>query len=81
MVITDDGLISDQPKTIIEPNKRYTIQLPVSDLEDEMPVVISAVLYDDGTEDGDQGVRQKMREARRREKEKRLSPSNDNRER
>jgi hypothetical protein len=81
MVITDDGLISDNPKTIIESDKTYTIQVPVSDLEEKTPVVISAVLYDDGTEDGDNGVRLKMRDARRREKEKRLSPSNDNRER
>jgi hypothetical protein len=80
MVITDNGLISDNPKTIIEPDKTYTIQIPVSDLEEEMPVVISAVLYDDGTEAGDNRVRQKMRDARRREKEERLSHSNDNRE-
>ena len=77
MVITDDGLISENPKTIIESDKTYTIQVPVSDLEEKMPVVISAVLYDDDTEDGDNGIRQKMRDARRREKEKRLSPSND----
>jgi hypothetical protein len=77
MVITDDGLISDNPKTIIELDKTYTIQVPVSDLEEKMPVVISAVLYDDGSEDGDNKVRQKMRDARRREKEERLSPSND----
>lgn len=81
MVITDDGLISENPKTIIESDKTYTIQLPFSDLEEKMPVVISAVLYDDDTEDGDNGVWQKMRDARRREKEKRLSPSIDNRER
>ena len=81
MVITDDGLISDNPKTIIEPDKTYTIQVPVSDLEEEVPVVISAVLYDDGTEAGDNGIRQKMRDARRREKEERLSNSNNNIER
>lgn len=78
MVITDDGLISDNPKTIIESDKTYTIQVPVSDLEENMPVVISAVLYDDDSEDGDNKVRQKMRDARRREKEERLLPSNNN---
>jgi hypothetical protein len=81
MVLTDDGLISDNPKTIIEPDTTYTIQVPVSDLEEALPVVISAVLYDDGTEAGDNGIRQKMHDARRREKEERLSHSNDNRER
>lgn len=80
-MITDDGLISENPKTIIESDKTYTIQVPVSDVEEKMPVVISAVLYDGDTEDGDNRVRQKMRDARRREKEKRVSPSNDNRER
>lgn len=81
MVITDSGLTSDNPKTIIEQNMKYTIQVPISDLEEGLPVVISAVLFDDYTEDGDKAVRQKMHDARRREKEKRLSLSNDNRER
>lgn len=79
MVITDDGLITDNPKTIIAPDATYTIQVPVSDLEENMPVVISAVLYDDGTEAGENAVREKMHDARRREKEKRLSQTNDNR--
>ena len=81
MVITDSGLTSDNPKTIIEQDMMYTIQVPISDLEEGLPVVISAVLYDDDTEDGDKGVRQKMHDARRRERERRLSLSNDNRER
>jgi hypothetical protein len=79
MVITDNGLIADNPKTIIEPDTTYTIQVPVSDLEEKTPVVISAVLYDDGTEAGDNAVREKMHDARRREKERRLSQTNDNR--
>lgn len=78
MVITDDGLISDNPKTIIEPDATYTIQVPVSDLEKTMTVVISAVLYADGSEAGESAVREKMHDARRREKENRLSPANDN---
>jgi len=77
MVITDNGLIADNPKTIIEPGATYTIQVPASDLDQNLPVVISGVLYDDGTEAGNNAVREKMHDARRREKERRLSQKDD----
>lgn len=73
-LIEDDGLQTDNPKTIIAPYASYTIQLPASNLRATLPVVISAVLYDDDTEDGDGVVRKKVHDARQREKEKRLAP-------
>ena len=67
-LIEDDGLKTDNPKTIIAPNSSYTIQLPASNLRATLPVVISAVLYDDETEDGDGTVRKKVHDARHRKK-------------
>jgi hypothetical protein len=71
-LIEDDGLETDNPKTIIAPYASYTIQLPASNLRTTLPVVISAVIYDDHTEDGDSAVRKKVHDARHKEKEKRL---------
>ena len=76
-LIEDDGLQTDNPKTIIAPHATYTIQLPASNLRSTLPVVLSAVLYDDNTEDGDEVVRKRVHDARQREKEKRLLHLND----
>jgi hypothetical protein len=72
MLIEDDGLKSDNPRTIIPPHASYTIQLPVSNLRATLPTMISAVIYDDDTEAGEKSVRKKMREARAAQRELRL---------
>ena len=77
MLVEDDGLKTDNPRTTIAPYASYTIQLPASNLRATMPVVISGVIYDDDTEAGDDTVRKKMRDARITEREKRRSGSND----
>jgi hypothetical protein len=77
MLVEDDGLKTDNPRTTIAPYASYTIQLPASNLRATMPVVISGVIYDDDTEAGDFTVRKKMRDARITEKQKRLSGSNN----
>ncbi len=75
MDITDNGLLTDNPNTIIVPDAKYTIQIPLSDLKATVPVVIFGVLYDDSTEAVDETVRKKMHDARLKEKERRLSTS------
>lgn len=78
-LIEDDGLQTDNPKTIVAPFATYTIQLPASNLRSTLPVIISAVLYADNTEDGDGVVRKRVHDARQKEKEKRLLHLNDSR--
>ena len=68
MVIVDDGLISDVPKPIIEPQATYTIELPVANLKATVPIVISGVIYDDDSQAGIVDVVKKIRDARVTEK-------------
>lgn len=79
-VILDEGLVSDNPKTIIESKANYVVDLPIADLKSTMPLIVSGVIYDDDTEGGKADVVSKIRQARQREKEKRLSKSNDREE-
>jgi hypothetical protein len=76
-VTFDYGLVTDQPKTLIEPNASFTIDIPVDNLKTTIPVVISGVIYDDNAEDGSGEVVNDIRKARQREKLKRLSKSNE----
>jgi hypothetical protein len=64
MVIDDDGLISDLPKPIIEPQATYTIEIPVANLKEKVPIVISGVIYDDDSEAGIVDIVKKIRDAR-----------------
>jgi hypothetical protein len=48
----DGGIDTDVPATVIEPYGTTTIEIPVSNLDRANPVILAAVLYGDGTEDG-----------------------------
>jgi len=69
----DEGLVKDHPKTIIKAKANFTIDIPVENLKTTIPVVISGIIYDDDTEDGNADVVSKIRKARLKEKSKRLS--------
>lgn len=64
----DYGVVTDQPKTIIEPEATFTIDIPVDNLKTTIPVVISGVIYDDDTEDGNADVVKEIRKARQERK-------------
>ncbi len=68
----DNGIAQDKPLPLIAPYGSYTIQTSVSNLRADEPIRLSAVLYDDGSEDGDVVQRKNIHEARERQKEKRL---------
>ena len=73
----DYGLVTDQPKTLIEPNASFTIDISIINLKTTIPVVISGVIYDDNTEDGNSDVVNGIRKAREREKSERLKKANE----
>ena len=72
----DEGLVTDSPKPIIKSKADFTIDIPISNLNTTIPVVVSGVIYDDDTEDGNADVIHEIRKARQREKLKRLSKAN-----
>ena len=61
---------------LIPPHSTYTFQELVSNLRASSPLRISAIVYDDETEDGDADVRKTIRGTRDREKQRRLQESN-----
>jgi hypothetical protein len=71
----DYGLTQDNPKTLIPPYSSYTFYEPVSNLRAHTPIRVSAVLYDDETEEGDAVVRKNIHAGRDKEKERRLLQS------
>ncbi len=75
MFSDDYGLTQDNPKTLIPPYSSYTFYEPVSNLRAHTQIRVSAVLYDDGTEEGDAGVRKNIHDARDHEREKRIRES------
>jgi hypothetical protein len=75
MFSDDYGLTQDNPKTLIPPYSSYTFYEPVSNLRAHTPIRASAVLYDDGTEEGDADVRKNIHDARDHERERRILES------
>jgi len=75
MFSDDYGLTQDNPKTLISPYSSYTFYEPVSNLRAHTPIRASAVLFDDGTEEGDADVRKKIHDARDHERERRILES------
>jgi len=75
MFSDDYGLTQDNPKTLIPPYSSYTFYEAVSNLRAHTPIRISAVLYDDGTEEGDADVRKNIHDARNHERERRILES------
>ena len=80
-LILDDGLISDNPETIIQSRASYTIAIPVDNLKSTVPVMISGVIYDDDTNGGKEDEVNRIRDARREQKVKRLSKPDNKGER
>jgi hypothetical protein len=48
----DGGIDYDAPVTVIEPHGTTTLEIPVSNLDTDNPLIVAAVVYADGTEDG-----------------------------
>jgi len=67
----DGGLLTDNPMVIIEPHGEMTVSFPLSNLEKDVPVVITGVFYKDSSEEGVPDVIKMMHEYRAKEKEKR----------
>ena len=72
----DEGLVTDSPKPIIKSKADFMIDIPIINLKTTIPVVVSGVIYDDNTEDGNGDVVNGIRRAREREKSERLKKAN-----
>ena len=68
----DNGL---GPAALIPPGSSYTFYEAASNLRAHTPIRVSAVLYDDGTEEGDADVRKKIHDVRDQERERRILES------
>ena len=71
---SDDNALT-QSATLIPPYGSYTFEEPVSNLRARTALRVSAVLYDDETEEGDTDVRKNIHAGRDKEKERRLLQS------
>jgi len=58
----DGGIDYDTP--IIEPHGTTTLEIPVSNLDTDNPLIVAAVVYADGTEDGQDVVLEMMHDLR-----------------
>jgi hypothetical protein len=76
--VTKNGLTDEQnPLVVIEPFKTTTIEMSFSEMTADAPLVISAVTYADGTEEGDAkslGIMHKIREHDRQRLQKERKP-------
>ena len=61
----------DNPHVVIEPHGTATIDILLSNLDGQYPIVLSAAVYADNSEDGDESVLEHMRIERARDKAKR----------
>ncbi|HEV3470088.1 MAG TPA: hypothetical protein VG148_12260 [Pyrinomonadaceae bacterium] len=70
----DGGLsVSDDPLTVIEPYGTTEVYIPVSNFTNDEPLVVTAVFYADGTEDGREQVRRWTRDDRAQRKAERAA--------
>lgn len=61
----------DNPKVVIEPHGTATIDMPLSNLDARYPIVLSAAVFADNSEDGVESVLRHMRAVRARDKARR----------
>jgi hypothetical protein len=61
----------ENPKVVIEPHGTVTAEMSFSELEKGAPLVVAAVTYADGTEEGDETSLDLMHKVRARDKAKR----------
>lgn len=67
----DGGISVDEPVNVIEPHGTTMLDIPASNFERDVPIILAGVLYADGTEEGQDIVLEMMRDMRAREKAKR----------
>jgi hypothetical protein len=78
LTFTDDnGIAQDNPKPLVAPYGSYTFQEKASNLTADQPIHVSAVLYSDGTEEGNADQRKNIHNERNRQKEKRLNQAKE----
>jgi len=69
--VTKNGLTDEQnPLVVVEPYNTTTLEMSFSEMTPDAPLVISAVTYADGTEEGDQKSLAIMHKIRERDREK-----------
>lgn len=69
----DGGIFNDEPLTVIEPHGTTTLSIPLSNLQEGEPLVIAAVFWADGTEEGQEDILKWERLDRARAKAKRAA--------
>jgi hypothetical protein len=67
----DGGIAVDEPVIAIEPHGTFTREIPASNFEKDVPIILAAVLYADGTEEGQDIVLEMVHDMRAREKAER----------
>lgn len=67
----DGGLVTDEPVTVLEPRGTTTLDLGAHNFEKDVPIVLAAVVYADGSEEGEDIVLEMIRNRRASEKAKR----------
>ena len=67
----DGGISVDEPVIVIEPRGTTTLEIPVSNFDSDIPIIVAAVVYADGTEDGPDVVLEMMHQQRAKAKAER----------
>jgi hypothetical protein len=69
----DGGYDADEPLTIIEPYGTEKFEIPLTNFIDDSPLVISAAIYADGTEEGREELLKEAQETRKERRAKRAA--------
>lgn len=78
--VNEDGLLDqDHPYVVIAPNGTKTLQMNFSEMVPDAPLVVSAAVFADGSEQGDQWSRDTMRKVRSHRQALRQSERNQTR--
>ena len=67
----DGGISVDEPVIVIEPHGTTIEEIPAGNFERDVPIILAAVLYADGTQEGQDIVLEMIHEQRATEKAKR----------
>jgi len=77
MFSDDNGPRENGLPDLVAPHSTYTMEQPTSNLRINVPLRISAVVYDDKSEDGDIDARKSINDTREKEQRRRLLESKD----
>lgn len=78
LTFTDDnGIAQDDPKPLVSPYGSYTFREPASNLTADQLIHVSAVLYNDGTEEGNADQRKNIHNERNRQRAKRSNEAKE----